>query len=50
MCVNPFINIGTEFVRAGLLPASDAARVRAQLAKYLDLRIEFIEPVIGQLQ
>jgi hypothetical protein len=31
--------IGTEFVRAGLLPAPDAARVRAQLAKYLDLRI-----------
>ena len=33
--------IGTEFVRAGLLPASDAAQVRAQLARYLDLRIEF---------
>jgi hypothetical protein len=33
--------IGTEFVRAGLLPSSDAARVRAQLAKYLDLRVEF---------
>jgi hypothetical protein len=33
--------IGTEFVRAGLLPASEAARVRTQLAKYLDLRIEF---------
>src|ERR1035437_4718611 len=27
--------IGTEFVRAGLLPASDAGRVRAQLARYL---------------
>lgn len=33
--------IGTEYVRAGLLPASDAARVRAQLAKYLDLRVSF---------
>jgi hypothetical protein len=33
--------IGTAFVRAGLLPAPDSARVRAQLAKYLDLRIEF---------
>jgi hypothetical protein len=33
--------IGTEFVRAGLLPPSDAARVRAQLARYLNLRIEF---------
>jgi hypothetical protein len=33
--------IGTEFVRAGLLPPSDAARVRAQLASYLNLRIEF---------
>jgi hypothetical protein len=33
--------IGTEYVRAGLLPVSDAARVRAQLAKYLDLRISF---------
>jgi len=33
--------IGTEYVRAGLLPASDAAQVRAQLAKYLDLRVSF---------
>jgi hypothetical protein len=33
--------IGTEYVRAGLLPASDAARVRAQLAKYVDLRVSF---------
>jgi hypothetical protein len=33
--------IGTEYVRAGLLPASDAALVRAQLTKYLDLRILF---------
>jgi hypothetical protein len=33
--------IGTEYVRAGLLPAADAAMVRAQLTKYLDLRILF---------
>ena len=33
--------IGTEYVRAGLLPAADAAAVRTQLRKYLDLRIEF---------
>src|SRR5271169_1904232 len=31
--------IGTEYVRAGLLPATDAAPVRAQLKKYTDLRI-----------
>ncbi len=33
--------IGTEYVRAGLLPSSNAAAVRAQLRKYLDLRIAF---------
>jgi hypothetical protein len=33
--------IGTEYVRAGLLPAADATKVRAQLTKYLDLRILF---------
>src|SRR5271154_4710546 len=33
--------IGTEYVRTGLLPAPEATRVRAQLAKYLDLRILF---------
>ena len=33
--------IGTEYVRAGLLPAADVAGVRAQLRKYLDLRILF---------
>jgi hypothetical protein len=33
--------IGTEYVRTGLLPAADAARVRALLTKYLDLRILF---------
>jgi hypothetical protein len=35
--------IGTEFVRAGLLPATDAAAVRAQLRKYLDLRVSFYQ-------
>src|SRR5271157_5852580 len=33
--------IGTEYVRAGLLPAADAVAVRTQLRKYLDLRISF---------
>ncbi len=33
--------IGTEFVRAGLLPAPDAARVRVLLRSYLDQRILF---------
>jgi hypothetical protein len=33
--------IGTEYVRAGLLPPADAAAVRAQLRKYTDLRILF---------
>jgi hypothetical protein len=33
--------IGTEFVRADLLPASEAATVRAQLRKYTELRIRF---------
>ena len=33
--------IGTEYVRAGLLPAKDAAAVQAQLTKYTDLRILF---------
>ncbi|MGA2369550.1 MAG: hypothetical protein ACLPPV_11465 [Candidatus Korobacteraceae bacterium] len=31
--------IGTEYVRAGLLPAAEAATVRGQLRKYLELRI-----------
>jgi hypothetical protein len=31
--------IGTEYVRAGLLPASDAARIRVLLTRYLELRI-----------
>ncbi len=33
--------IGTEYVRAGLLPPSDAAKIRAQLRKYTELRIRF---------
>ncbi len=33
--------IGTEYVRADLLPAQDASKIRAQLVKYLDLRIQF---------
>jgi hypothetical protein len=33
--------IGTEYFRAGLLPAGDSAVVRAQLRKYLGLRIAF---------
>jgi hypothetical protein len=35
--------IGTEYVRAGLLPAADASRVRGQLKEYLGLRISFYE-------
>jgi hypothetical protein len=33
--------IGTEYVRAGLLPVADAARVRALLEKYTDQRVLF---------
>ncbi len=33
--------IGTEFLRAGLLPAPDAVRVRGLLRKYLDQRVSF---------
>jgi hypothetical protein len=35
--------IGTEYVRAGVLPAADAAGVRAQLRRYLDLRLRFYQ-------
>jgi hypothetical protein len=35
--------IGTEYVRADLLPAADAARVRALLVEYLDQRVLFYE-------
>src|ERR1700750_3023420 len=33
--------IGTEYVRADLLPAADGARVRELLKRYLDLRVLF---------
>jgi hypothetical protein len=33
--------IGTEYARAGLLPAADAAQVRPLLRRYLDERIDF---------
>jgi hypothetical protein len=35
--------IGTEYVRADVLPAVDAQKVRALLAKYTDLRILFYQ-------
>jgi hypothetical protein len=35
--------IGTEVVRADLLPADDAARIRALLVRYLDQRIAFYQ-------
>jgi hypothetical protein len=35
--------IGTEYVRANLLPAADAARVQALLTKYIEQRILFYE-------
>src|SRR5712664_2965688 len=34
-------SIGTEFVRADLLPAEDATRVRALLKNYFDQRVSF---------
>jgi len=33
--------IGTEYVRADLLPAADATNVRARLREYLDLRVAY---------
>jgi hypothetical protein len=35
--------IGTEYVRTGLMPAAPAAVVRAQLRKYVELRILFYQ-------
>src|SRR6516165_5215938 len=35
--------IGTEYARADLLPAADAAKVRSLLKRYLDLRIRAYE-------
>jgi hypothetical protein len=40
--------IGTEYVRADLLPAADAAAVHKLLRKYLDQRILFYEASDGQ--
>jgi hypothetical protein len=40
--------IGTEYVRADLLPAADTARVRALLRSYLDQRILFYKTRDGQ--
>ncbi len=37
--------IGTEYVRADLLPAADGARVRELLARYTAYRVEFYEVV-----
>jgi len=43
--------IGTEYVRADLLPDADAARVRALLRNYLDQRVLFYETTAeSQLQ
>jgi hypothetical protein len=36
-----FRTIGTEYVRAGLLPADDTAKVRTLLKDYLDARVLF---------
>src|SRR5262249_54216244 len=33
--------IGTEFLRADLLPAEDAGKVRAMLVKYVQQRVQF---------
>src|SRR5271167_3161235 len=35
--------IGTEYVRANLLPAADAAKVQDLLKKYLELRVLFYD-------
>jgi len=43
--------IGTEYLRASLLPAADAARTRALLQHFLDQRIRYYEtPVWRQLE
>jgi hypothetical protein len=43
--------IGTEYLRAGLLPAADAAKVRALLKSYLEQRVSFYTvPDTEQLQ
>ena len=35
--------IGTEYVRAGLLPPADATKIRGLLKRYLDQRISYYE-------
>jgi hypothetical protein len=35
--------VGTEYLRAGVLPAGDAAKVRSMLTRYVDERILFYE-------
>lgn len=40
--------IGTEYVRVDLLPAAEAAKARALLRSYLDLRIQFYSIRDGQ--
>ncbi len=40
--------IGTEYLRADLLPAGDAAKVRSLLATYLDQRVSFYTTRDGQ--
>jgi hypothetical protein len=46
--------IGTEYLRAGLLPATDAAKVRTLLVSYLDQRVLFYttrdESELGQIE
>ena len=41
--------IGTEYVRAGLLPVADAAKTRDLLSNYLDQRVLFYTSRDGQL-
>ena len=41
--------IGTEYLRADLLPTADAARVRQWLIEYLDNRISFYDALDEQL-
>jgi hypothetical protein len=39
--------IGTEYLRAGLLPSTEAAQVHALLKRYLELRISYYEADYG---
>jgi hypothetical protein len=42
--------IGTEYVRAGLLPSAEAVKVQTQLKKYLALRVQFYGARQNELQ